>query len=165
MKLVSGEVVKIPEVVRTVCHSTLINTYTSFCKESGYEPLSSSTVYNILQSCPASKRTNLKGLDNIAADGTAAYDSLSKIVFDLQPHAMNENEKLKEISCQQSVPRDQLQTACENGRSLSWPLYGICIDWQRQPSLTSHVSAWWSPYMWPMQLATNCHLRIERAFV
>jgi hypothetical protein len=65
------------------------------------------------------RETNLKGLDNISADGTAAYDSLSKIVSDLQPHAMNENEKLKEISSQQSVPRDQFQTACENGRSSS----------------------------------------------
>ncbi|VDI35041.1 Hypothetical predicted protein, partial [Mytilus galloprovincialis] len=73
LKLQNGEVIQIPDVVRTLCHSTFIKTYLAFCTESEFQPLSMSTLFKILQSCPASKRTSLKGLDNIAADGAAAY--------------------------------------------------------------------------------------------
>lgn len=96
MKLACGEIVTIPEVVRTVCHTTFIKTYRSFCKESSFESLSNSSLYRILQSCPASKRTNLKGIDNIAADGAAAFESLSKLVSDLQQHVVI-TDTLKEI--------------------------------------------------------------------
>lgn len=87
MKLENGERVAIPEVVRTVCHSNLIHMYESFCKESNYtNPLSSSSLYEILRACPASKRTSLRGLDNIATDGAAAFDTLNQVIQKLQSY-------------------------------------------------------------------------------
>lgn len=87
MKLENGERVAIPEVVRTVCHSNLIHMYESFCKDSNYtNPLSSSSLYEILRACPASKRTSLRGLDNIATDGAAAFDTLNQVIQKLQSY-------------------------------------------------------------------------------
>ena len=68
MKMSTGLSITIPNVVRTAFHSTLVDTYLAYCQEEGFEPLSKSTLYKILSECPASKRTNLKGLDNIAAE-------------------------------------------------------------------------------------------------
>jgi len=80
MTLNSGEKIEIPEVVRTVCHANLIHMYEAFCKESDFVPLSKSSLFQILRVCPASRRTSLKGLDNIAADGATAFDNLDMII-------------------------------------------------------------------------------------
>ncbi|CAC5391099.1 unnamed protein product [Mytilus coruscus] len=53
LKLQNGEVIQIPDVVRTLCHSTFNKTHLAFCKESEFQPLSMSIMYKILQSCPA----------------------------------------------------------------------------------------------------------------
>lgn len=100
MKLQNGEVIQIPDVVRTLCHSTFIKTYLAFCTESEFQPLSMSTLFKVLQSCPASKRTSLKGLDNIAADGAAAYEYLSRMMTDLKSHSIEhveDNQKIEDI--------------------------------------------------------------------
>lgn len=38
-------------------------------------PLSSSSLYEILRACAATKRTSLRGIDNIATDGASAFDT------------------------------------------------------------------------------------------
>ena len=40
LKLDSGEKIQMPNVVRTVTRSTMINQYFEFCKEEQFEPLS-----------------------------------------------------------------------------------------------------------------------------
>lgn len=58
-----------------------------FCKESNYiNPLSSSSLYEILRACPASKITSLKGRDNIATDGASAFDTLNQVIQKLQSY-------------------------------------------------------------------------------
>uniref|UniRef100_A0A8W8NIJ4 C2H2-type domain-containing protein n=1 Tax=Magallana gigas TaxID=29159 RepID=A0A8W8NIJ4_MAGGI len=80
----NGQTVTIPQVVRTTCHSSLLQMYKSYCSETGFVPLSDSTLYKILSTCSASKRTNLTGLDNIATDGAAAVDDLIKMCDQLK---------------------------------------------------------------------------------
>lgn len=61
--------------------------FESFCKESNYiNPLSSSSLYEILRACPASKITSLKGRDNIATDGASAFDFLNQVIQKLQSY-------------------------------------------------------------------------------
>ena len=86
----SGEVVRIPEVVRTTCHSTLVTLYQSSCKESGLIPLSRSSLFHVLSGCPASHRTNLRGLDNIAAGGSMAFDILLSTITDIKRYITDE---------------------------------------------------------------------------
>lgn len=135
----SGEVIQVPDVVRTVCHATLIKTYTAFCKESDYQPLSPSTLYKVLQSCPASKRTNLKGLDNIAADGAAAFECLSKLVSDLQFHIIEENEKLKEIGQQVHTSKVYLKTDFKLHVQIEDPCADHCIKYALSDGSSPHL--------------------------
>lgn len=41
----NGQTVTIPQVVRTTCHSSLLQMYKSYCSETGFVPLSDSTLY------------------------------------------------------------------------------------------------------------------------
>lgn len=93
MHLDSGEVVTIPQVVRTACHSTLVNVYQSFCEETDFHPLSRASLFRVLSACPASKQTNLKGLDNIAADGGIGFESLFSLLNDIKPY-LSQQEKI-----------------------------------------------------------------------
>ena len=60
MSLNTGEKLEIPEVVRTVGHANIIHMYEAFCKESDVVPLSTSSLFQILRVCHASRRTSLK---------------------------------------------------------------------------------------------------------
>ncbi len=46
LKLANGEVLDIPNVVRTVTSSILVNLYLSFCQECQFEPLGRSTLFD-----------------------------------------------------------------------------------------------------------------------
>ena len=49
LKLSSGENVEIPNVVRTVISSCLVQLYLSYCNESSFEPLGRSTLFSIIK--------------------------------------------------------------------------------------------------------------------
>lgn len=71
-KLSTGEVLQIPNVIRTMIPSTLIRQYQEYCKETSFQSLSESTLRRILDVCPASTRKSLQGLDYFTADGKFA---------------------------------------------------------------------------------------------
>ena len=80
LKLESGEKLVMPNVVRTVGRSTMIELYFKQCTEEGFNPLGRSSLYRILKVCEASQRKSLQGLDNIAASGADGFDALQKVV-------------------------------------------------------------------------------------
>ena len=73
-----------PNVIRTVTRSTMISQYLMFCEEEQVVPLSSATLFRILDVREASQQRSLCGLDNTAAEGSAGFERISKIVDDLQ---------------------------------------------------------------------------------
>ena len=62
----------------------MIAQYLELCQEESFEPLSQATLYRILEVREASQRKALKGLNNVAAEGTAAFETLDKVVEELQ---------------------------------------------------------------------------------
>ena len=56
-----GDTLEIPNVVRTVIASRLVQLYTSYCSETGFQPLGRSTLFNILRVSSFENRT--KSLD------------------------------------------------------------------------------------------------------
>ena len=84
LKLDSGEQLVMPNVIRIVGRSTMIEQYLKHCSEDDFDPLGRSTLFRILQVREASQRTSLQGLDNIAAGGAEAFDNMHKIVDDLK---------------------------------------------------------------------------------
>ena len=97
LKLDNGEKIEMPNVVRTVTRSTMISQYFEYCKEQECEPLSRSTLFKILEVRQASQRKSLQGLDNTAADGAAAFQTLETIIESLEKGGMD-NGWCKKIS-------------------------------------------------------------------
>ena len=85
LSLSSGLKITMPNVVRTVtrCYSTMVLQYLEHCQEEGFEPISRSTMYRILEVREASQRKSLSGLDNTAAEGVVAFERLNSIIDEL----------------------------------------------------------------------------------
>ena len=81
-----------PNIVRTVTRATIIAQYVEHCQEEEFSLLSERTMYRVSKVREASERKSLQGLNNIAADGEAAFVILEKIVDDLEQAGV---EKLK----------------------------------------------------------------------
>ncbi|KAK3731075.1 hypothetical protein QZH41_007964 [Actinostola sp. cb2023] len=84
LKLKSGEELIMPNVIRTVTRSTMIEQYFKHCTEEEFEPLGRSTLFRILNVREASQRKSLQGLDNTAAGGSEAFETMHKLVDTLQ---------------------------------------------------------------------------------
>ena len=74
-----GEKLVMPNVIRTVTRSTIIAQYLQLCQEESFEPLSQATLHRILEVREASQRKALRGLDNVAAEGTAGFETLQEL--------------------------------------------------------------------------------------
>ena len=84
IKLETGEKLVMPNVVRTVTRSTMIHQYQQYCDEEKFSPLSIRTLYKILGVREASQRRSFQGLDNIATDGAAGFETLEKMLDELK---------------------------------------------------------------------------------
>ena len=73
-----------PNVVKIVGRSTMVEQSLKHCSENNFDPLARSTLFKILQVREASQRKSLQGLHNIAAGGADGFDSMRKIVDDLR---------------------------------------------------------------------------------
>ena len=60
----------------------IIDQYLSYCKEmcSDFEPLGESSLFTILETCKASTRKSLQGVNYFAAEGGEAFDCIRKII-------------------------------------------------------------------------------------
>ncbi|XP_051796513.1 uncharacterized protein LOC127531379 [Acanthochromis polyacanthus] len=84
LRLSTGQVLTIPNMLRTVHTSHLVENYQTYCFETKFECLPRATLFRILQDCQASYSTSLQGLDNISARGAEAFNQLQDICQRLQ---------------------------------------------------------------------------------
>ena len=64
----------------------MIEQYHQRCREEEYQPLGRSTLNSKLKVGEASPRKSLQGLDNTAASGAEGFDTLSRIVDELEQY-------------------------------------------------------------------------------
>ena len=69
----------------------MVKQYLQFCEEEQFEPLSRSTLFRILEVREASQQKSLSGLDNTAADGSAGFAQLLRIVDELDQIGLAKN--------------------------------------------------------------------------
>lgn len=117
IKLSSKIELKIPNVIRTMIPTQVIAQYESYCKESGFAPMSSSTLSRILSVCTASVQRSLQGLDYFSADGSKAFDEIHQIIERLGDEydkgytwAKSRNESLK--NAKRYLKSDYKVTVC-----------------------------------------------------
>ena len=73
-----------PNVIRIVGRSRMIEQYLKQCCEEDSDPLKKPTLYRILQVREASRRRSLQGLDNTAVSGAEGFEARHKIVEELE---------------------------------------------------------------------------------
>ena len=95
IKLETGEEIVMPNVVRTVARCTIIKLYLEYCDETSYQPISRSLMWRVLEVQEASQRKSLRGLDNTAAEGADAFETLHTIINELESVGANKNWCLK----------------------------------------------------------------------
>lgn len=83
LKLSSGQLIEIPNVIRTMIPQRIARQYTHYCQETGFNPFSERTMLRVLTECKASVRKSLQGLDYFAADGARAFEDLDSLVRQL----------------------------------------------------------------------------------
>ena len=88
LTLDNGDRIEMPNVVRILTRSTMIEQYLEYCKEQCHEPLSRSTLFKILEVREASQLNSLQGLDNTAADGAAGFQTIETLVETLEKGGM-----------------------------------------------------------------------------
>ncbi|CAC5386464.1 unnamed protein product [Mytilus coruscus] len=101
MKLTSGEIVNVPNLIRSLAPSSLVNQYIQFCDSENVGHLGRSTMYKILNDCAASVRRCVEGLDYYVAEGGKAFQDLETII-----------EKL----CASSEKKKELKSKLLNGK-------------------------------------------------
>ena len=96
LKLSNGEALEIPNVVRLLIPSRLVSQYYQYCQETEFScPLGKSTLFKILsESCSASIRRCMQGLDNYLADGARSFDELIDVVDKLLEVGLDRNTAL-----------------------------------------------------------------------
>lgn len=72
--------IKIPNVIRTIIPEKAVKQYHAYCADSGFKPLSRSTLLRILTVCPASTCKSLQGLDYVTSAGGQAFEDLADVV-------------------------------------------------------------------------------------
>lgn len=85
IKLSCGKTVEIPNVIRLMIPSRVVEQYIAFCEERDFVPLGKRTLLRLLSnSCAASVQKSLQGLDYYVADGGKAFDDLLTVVDALE---------------------------------------------------------------------------------
>ncbi|CAG2241369.1 unnamed protein product [Mytilus edulis] len=123
------ETVSIPQVIRTSCNSELVNMYITICKEQDFSPLSSFNTFKILSSCSAAKKTNLRGLDNIAADGNTAFDLLINVTKELVNKEVLDRDDSDEILSKLKKSKIYLKTDYKLHVQKNDRCADHCINW------------------------------------
>jgi hypothetical protein len=93
IRLSTGEILLVPDVVRNQIPSRIIAQYLAFCEqqaEDNFRPLSSTSLFAILHHCAASTRKSLSGLDYFSADGSTAFDELRQLCDELKAFGNND---------------------------------------------------------------------------
>ena len=72
-----------PHVIRNQRNSDIIHSYQKFCESEQFKALSVSSLYKILELCPASRRKSKKCLDNYQAEGEEAFNTLEEACYKL----------------------------------------------------------------------------------
>ncbi|CAF1193962.1 unnamed protein product [Didymodactylos carnosus] len=85
MKLTDGTELFVPDTIRNIIPTRIIEQYYGYCNEvnPGFPPLGMSSLYKIIDVCKASTRKSLQGIDYYAADAGEAFDSLQKMIENL----------------------------------------------------------------------------------
>ena len=97
LKLSAGIELNVPDTIRNMGPTRIVEQYFSYCEElcQGFEPLSRSSLFTILDVCKASTRKSLQGIDHFAADAAEGFEGIKKMIEN-NTHLSSESTRLIE---------------------------------------------------------------------
>ena len=99
----------------------MVKQYLQFCEEEQFEPLSRATLFRVLEVREASQQKSLSGLDNIAADGSAGFERLDRLV-----------DELNQIGLKNDVARELRRSLRDGKRYIKTEYQRHCQDNESQ---------------------------------
>jgi hypothetical protein len=142
IKMATGETTDVPNTCRNTIPTRIIRQYHSYCaeiKNSTFRPLGFTSLMAILNACPASTRKSMAGIDDYSANGSTAFDNLSKLCEELTSYGQYLSfysfflltlTAILDVSTKEIV---QLQKALQQSRNY------IKIDYKMHISTSSNV--------------------------
>lgn len=111
IKLSDGTVYEMPNVIRCMGSSDVIQQYKAYCSENNISPLGDSTMYRILSECGAQIRTSLEGIDYFIAEGGRAFRTILEALEELLKFQVLNQQEKKDFSalflqCEQYLRAD-----------------------------------------------------------
>ena len=76
----TGEIIKTPNVIRTMITEHIVEQYQQYSCETNFEPMCRRPLQRFLAVCSSSVCKSLQRLDNFSAQGAEAFDRLEKLV-------------------------------------------------------------------------------------
>ncbi|CAF1685817.1 unnamed protein product [Rotaria magnacalcarata] len=95
IKMATGETIEIPNTCRNMIPTRIIRQYQNYCLETTngeFQQLGFTSLMAILNACPASTRKSMAGIDDYSANGSTAFDSLSKLCDELSSYHVSIDE-------------------------------------------------------------------------
>ncbi|CAF3765947.1 unnamed protein product [Adineta steineri] len=82
LKLSSGMELYVPNTIRNMGPTRIIEQYLLYCKEMciNFEPRARSSLFKMLEVCKASTRKSLQGIDYFAAEGSEAFEGIKQMI-------------------------------------------------------------------------------------
>ena len=80
LKFSTDEIIKTPNVIRTMIPERIVQQYQQYCCDTNFDPMSKRTLQRVLTVCSPYVHKSLQGLDNFSAQGVEAFDDLEKLV-------------------------------------------------------------------------------------
>ena len=91
LKLSNGKCIDIPLAVRTIQRQHIICVYQEYCRETGFQVLSESSLWNVLNTFHTNQRKAVRGLDVYTADGLNGFQALEEIVSSKIPEDLRKD--------------------------------------------------------------------------
>lgn len=99
LKLSSGEELYVPNTIRNMVPTRIIDQYFLYCEEmcENFEPLARNSLLTILDVCKASTRKSLQGIDYFAADAAEGFEGIRGMIETTAYFSSERNRLLEDL--------------------------------------------------------------------
>ena len=111
-----GDEILIPQIVRTMIKTHIFQLYQRHCIQISCEqPLSCSTMFCLLGACKRREKKTMYGLDSFSVDDNTGFDTLRRLVEELQVNNVEEKSLLQPIKlCRNSLKFEYRQNVSQD---------------------------------------------------
>ncbi|CAF1985980.1 unnamed protein product [Rotaria magnacalcarata] len=133
LKLSSGMELFVPSTIRNMRATRNIDQYLFYCKEicSDFEPLGASCLFTIPETCKASTRKSLQGVNYFAAEAGEGFDGISKMIEGRNSLSSNSEQLIENLKRARFYLKSDYEVHVRRSSNVA---DHCCIDVLREPN-------------------------------